>query len=322
MSNVSLELALDVLDISNKDLDGLTEEKLKSVMKSAKSKWHPDKVSSLNNPELTKLFTKKFQLIEPALLTLKQYLTRNEYAENNMHDNGHVYKSNVDVIRENADHMKSILMGCWSDVVEKGFLLEVKEEVLRAGESLKELLSTQQSVNLPYLAVLSFISFTSIWGAITIVFLLISPLLGLIAFIFWLLMLLFNFIAILPLSDYWLPAKLDLAKYWFVNFGLSIYNLAARSLGGSRITMIYLSLLRFIAGLFKYIIILPLNFVIKLLFGNKVVGRIVSIHRFYAEVHEDKIMHILSKDIQELTEDELYTLSHLYSNLTDVKKVA
>jgi hypothetical protein len=321
MTSVSLEFAIDLLELTNEDVVQLTEDKLKAKAKAARGKWHPDRVANLDNSEQSALYTKKFQSIEPSVdLIRKHIIEGGSRSSDFIKEERQSSKSNVQIIRENADHMLDTLRACWPDVIAKNFMLDIKKEVLHPGSRIADLVDDDLKTNIAYLAILSFLSFTSIWGVVVLMLLIFSPVMGLIGFIFWVLMALFNFVGVLPISRHWLPKKLELVMYWFIEFGISIYNFCARSFSGSTMVTLYLSLLRFVASLLKYVIVIPIYGLVSVLFGKRVIGKVESISHTYASVYKGEIERILSAEVVDMSEDDLFTLSYLYSNLIDVRQ--
>lgn len=70
----------------------------------------------------------------------------------------------------------------------------------------------------------------------------------------------------------------------------------------------------------KYIILYPLTEIAKTLVKDKVVGVVKENVNYYADVAEWYINDLLNKNPEEMSRDELFHLSYLYSELSDVKR--
>ncbi len=107
---------------------------------------------------------------------------------------------------------------------------------------------------------------------------------------------------------------------WFINFGLKIYNWAENE---SRTAAWWVQLLVAVPNLFalaiKYIVLFPLYETTKLIVGVKVVGIVKKSVNYYAGAAEWYIDDLILKNPDEMSGDELFHLSYLYSELSDIK---
>lgn len=146
-----------------------------------------------------------------------------------------------------------------------------------------------------------------------------SPLIGSLVGIFWFLQGISCLLGILPLSRFWLPEQLQTIMLWFINFGLGVYNWAERE---STTAALWVQILVAIPNLFalaiKYIILFPLTEIAKAIVQDKVVGVVKENVNYYADIAEWYISDLLNKNPNEMSRDELFHLSYLYTELSDV----
>lgn len=317
-TTIDFDTAIELFEIT--DIDSFTKDQLKTNVRQLKKRWHPDSIANLNDEALTKRYKEKFQLISPAEKLLLAYLNGTYHVGEKFHEEAStVSKEPFEVIRENAAAMQTKLSSLWQLVKDKRFKHTVEEEVLSDGFVLKDLLTMDFKDDIAMLSVISFAVYNNTFGLLTILLLIFKPVLGMIAGLFWVTYLLFCFLGFLPLSRFWLPKVLHPVMYWFIDFGLGIYNWLSRSFPSSLMVQLYLKFTKLIAQLFKYLLLFPLYEVAKLLVGNKVVGVVKKSSHFYADASEWYIDSLLKKEPLEMQEQELYHLSHVYGELLEVQ---
>ncbi len=110
----------------------------------------------------------------------------------------------------------------------------------------------------------------------------------------------------------------------FINAGLAIYDWASeQSLNSQKSVAIFLvSLPAIVGNLVKYIVIIPLTELAKLIVGDKVVGVVTQEVNCFAGVPEQYIEHLMTTDPAEMDSDDLFNLSYLNSELSDVNSHA
>ncbi len=319
MENITFDQAAEILEITN--VEELTLEFLNKRIIRAKKRWHPDTIAHLNDKDLLDTYTKNFKLIDPAAKLILAYL-KGEYGVKDKFQNVHYAqtKEPFEIIRENAREMQIKLNRLWEMIKEKKYKHTVEEIVLSNGFVLKELLSRDFKKDIAMLAVISFVTYNSTLGLLTLVLGMFYPVIGLIGGGFWLSHAFFNFLAFLPLSRFWLPEKLQYLMFWFVGIGLKIHNWLSFVFQFNLGAMLVLQFIILMGKFFKYIILFPLYEVAKLMVGNRVVGVIKQKTNYYANVAEWYIKYLIQKSPAEMDEQELYDLSYLYTELIDVEK--
>ena len=220
---ITFDKAIEILEIT--DIDDLTQKSLKSYVKGARKRWHPDTIIHKDDPEVAEKFTQNFQLIEPAAALLLAYL-KGEYhiGDKFKQEQQTKSKESFEVIRENASEIQTKLKNLWDTIKEKKHKHTVEEVVLSDGFVLKDLLTADFKDDIAILAIVSFFSYNNTFGILTLIIAFINPSIGLIGGLFWLIYALFCFLAFVPLSRFWMSEKLIPVMYWFIDFGIGIYN--------------------------------------------------------------------------------------------------
>lgn len=319
MATITFDQAIEVLEITN--IEELTLQSLKKQVIKTKKRWHPDTITHLDDKELLDKFTKNFQLIEPANELITAYL-KGEYniGEKFQKKQETQTKEPYEIIRENAQEIQNKLNNLWQIIKEKKYKHTVEEVVLSDGFVLKDLLVEDFKEDIAMLSVISFITYNNTLGLLTIILAIFFPTLGLIGGIFWLVHAIFCFLGFLPLSRFWLHEKLQEPMIWFVNFGLRIYDWIFISFQRSLGAMLFLRLIKLIGQFVKYIILFPLYELAKLTVGDKIVGVVKKKANYYANAADWYIEDLIQKKPIEMNEQELYDLSYLYTELTEVER--
>jgi hypothetical protein len=301
---------LEVSDISKIDLTNLS-----AIEKRAKRRWHPDIIARKKDDQLTDQYTRNFQLIEPAIHLLRQYLTGDFHAGKASSVQEETFTDPVEVIRENAERMQIFLQNIWHKVKAEKFAHRVEKVLISDGFSLKDLLKQDFEDDIAGLSLVSFV-YTSF--LMLIIMLILSffapPLILTLGGIFWGLAALSCFFGFLPLSRFWLPRAAERVMLWFINFGLSIYRWAEdEAMISNWFIKLIVALPMFLAYLIKYLVLFPIFEIAKLFVGNKRVGIVEQEVNYYADLAEWYIEELLDKTVHEMSEEELFHLSHLYS---------
>lgn len=318
---LTFDKAVELLEIS--DISKLKLEDIPKLEKKAKKRWHPDKVAHLKDAGITKEYTINFQQIDGACEMISDFIQGTYQAGeafSSSRKKQSVPEEPEDVIRRNAPEMQSKLNSLWQFVKEKKYKFSIKEVILSDGYKLRDLLHEDFKEDIAMLSIVSFF-----YGIILITILsaigsAINPGLGTFIIIFGVLQVLSCFLGILPLSRFWLPPDIQSIMLWFINFGLGIYNWAESE---SRSAAWWIQILVAIPNLFalivKYIILLPLYEIAKVVVDEKVLGVVKENVNYYADAAEWYIEELMSKNPNGMTSDELFHLSYLYTELSDAK---
>ncbi|MEJ0106554.1 MAG: hypothetical protein WDO19_30190 [Bacteroidota bacterium] len=95
---------------------------------------HPDRVTHLNDPKITKEYTGKFQRIEEACQLIAAFLQGTYHAgEAFTQTCKTVYEEPEEIIRKNARNIQQTLRELWSIIRERKYKWEEKEVVLSDG---------------------------------------------------------------------------------------------------------------------------------------------------------------------------------------------
>lgn len=106
-----------------------------------------------------------------------------------------------------------------------------------------------------------------------------------------------------------------------VNLGLSVFNWAEKQSNSNQI--VYLILVQFPllqAKFVKYVILFPIYEIAKAIWGDNIFGAVEKEVNYYANYAEWYIDSLLSKPLTKMTDRELFDLSYIYSELSDLKR--
>lgn len=317
---VTFDQAIELLEII--DLSKLQEEDIPALEQKAKKRWHPDRVMHLNNPEITAEYTEKFQQIETACRMINSFLAGTYKAGEAFTESFETdYTEPEEIIRQNAPAMQSKLHDSWPFIKEKKFKWSFREILLSDGFKLRDLLREDFKEDIAMLSIVSFTYGVFFLGVLGLILGLISPVLGTIVAIIWLVQAISCVLGFAPLSRFWLPAPIQDVMLRFINFGLGIYNWAEDQ-GQNASSPWVLLLVRvpvLIAKLVKYLVLFPLYELAKAIVGDKVVGVVKKKVNYYGDAAEWYIDELILKDPAEMTSDELFHLSYLYTELSDIR---
>jgi len=317
---IDLDRAIEILEIT--DIEDVSEDSLSKIVRKAKRRWHPDKVAKLEDNAITEKYTKNFQLIEEAADLVMVYIDGGNFTSGTNDEYVRTEPENpADVIRRNANEIQEGINKIWATVKEKKHKFTEKEEVLSDGFSLKDLLIDDFNEDIAGLSIISlFFGFLSIIP-ISIIAGLISPFLSVIVSLFWVAHVIFCFLGTIPLSRFWLPESIQNIMLWFVNFGLISYNSITQRAGDKKINLwawLAFKTPEFLAFFMRYTILFPLYELAKAYVGDKTVGVVKQKSQYYAGASEWYIDELISRDPNEMSDDELFDLSYLYTELSDV----
>jgi hypothetical protein len=314
---ITFDQAIELLEIT--DISKISIENIPQIVKKAKKRWHPDNVTHLNDPVLIQEYNTKFQEIDEASQMVSSFL-EGTYQSGQAFTNtdNKVNRQPEDIIRENANEMQETLRGLWSLIKEKRYKWTLKEVILSDGYKLTNILNEDFKEDIAKLSVISFFYGCLLFGLLVIITGLFSPVLRTITGIIWFLQALACIIGFLPLSRFWLPTIVQEIMFKFINFGLAIYNWASDS-ASHWLVEILVQVPVLFAYLIKYVILFPLYELAKAIVGEKIVGVVKQNVNYYAEAAEWYIDELITKDPLTMSSDELFHLSYVNSELSDVQ---
>ncbi len=313
--------AIELLEIA--DISKLKIEDIPQLEKKMKKRWHPDKVAHLQDSAITQEYTVKFQQIETACQMVYSYIEGTYQAgEAFTQTSSKVHEEPEEIIRKNAPDIQSTLKNLWNLIKEKKYKWLVKEILLSDGFKLKDLLQEDFKEDLAMLSVISFFYGLIFLGILTAIAGAINSVFGTIVGIIWLLQAISCFLGFAPLSRFWLKNdQVQDVMLKFINFGLGIYNWAEEQgqTSANVWVLLFIRLPVLFAKVVKYIILFPLYELAKVFIGDKVVGVVKQNVNYYADFAEWYVDELINKNPNEMTSEELFHLSYLYSELGDVK---
>lgn len=219
----------------------------------------------------------KFQQVEAACQLVLSYLEGTYHpgqAFTFTGDKWSEYREPEEIIRENGDEIQSDLKEVWSYVREKNYKHSVQEVILSDGFSLKDLLTEDFKEDIAMLSVVSFFYGLLLFGILAAIASAISPILGSIVGIIWLLQAISCGLGFAPPSCFWLNEQISEIAFGYSNFGLGIYNWTKEQAqnSSSNWILLFVRLPVIFAKIIKYIILFPLYEIAKLIVGDKVAG--------------------------------------------------
>jgi hypothetical protein len=317
---LTFDKAIELLEIT--DISKINLVDMPQLEKKSKKRWHPDKVTHLNDPAITQEYTVNFQQIELACQMIYSFIKGTYQAGEAFSEPHHsVHEEPEEVIRKNAPEIQDTLKDVWNFIKEKKYKWTVKEVLLSDGFKLKDLLAEDFKEDIAMLSTVSFFYGLVFLGILTAIASAISPVLGVIVGIIWLLQALSCILGFAPLSRFWLNEQVSEIMFKFINFGLGIYNWAEeQGQTSSKSWVVLLIRLPVIfAKIIKYIIMLPLYELAKIFVGDKVVGVVKQNVNYYADAAEWYVDELITKNSSDMSSEELFHLSYLYTELSDAK---
>ena len=320
---LTFDQAIELLEIT--DISQIKTEDIPQLEKTAKKRWHPDKVSHLNDATVTQEYTTKFQQVELACQMVYSYLQGTYHAGQTFsNSNQRVHEEPEEVIRRNAHVMQNTLKDVWAYVKQNKYKWTKEDVLLSDGFKLRDLLHEDFEEDLAMLSVISLFYGVIVLGILTVIGAAINPNLGWFISGIWVIQAISCIFGFAPLSRFWLPQGVSYWMLKFINLGLGIYNwaeLQAR-LSNRFVLRLLIQIPVLFAKLIKYLILFPLNEIAKIVVGNKVVGVVKQSVNYYAEAAEWYVDDLLVKQPNQMNSDELFDLSYLYSELGKAKITA
>lgn len=320
-----------ILEIRN--LDDLTDKDITQLRRRAQKRWHPDTIAHTKpSKEQEALYAENFSLINDAVELLRAYLSGDfeagqQYSEEYQ---ASTPESPAEVIRRNAPTMQDMLTRVQSEVKETHYKVEEASVTLSAGFLVKDMLKSDLDDNILVVCVMSMYGFA--WmsllplAAIGIVGTANEFLAGLLVIPFMLVSFVHQIcciLGIIPLSRYWLPAKVVNFIIPWINFGNLFYIFLAifSNFGCIAFFMgLPFLIIRAIVTLVKWLIFAPLYAIASIIWGEKRFGVIEQSVRYMAGVADWYVTKLITTEPSELETEELFVLSHLYDEYKDVWK--
>lgn len=322
---MNLDKALDILEVNNPS--EVRIDNLKSITRRAKKRWHPDTIAGLNpSAEKIQEYEGNFKLVDEAIFVLESFINGTYHSPQSAFKGKEKppQKSSEEVLREEAPAMQTTLKSIFDQVKKQKFMYSEDEVVLSEGDKIKDLMNDDLKQDIPFWAVLSY--FYS--GYIGFVLLIIGLFLGAIAgemtqniisiiiVLYAVFQALVCFLLILPMSRFWLPEKLvEIIQ------SVSIFNANLFSNFIFRVGSIWYFLYaipRFFARIF-YVFVYVLYQPFILIFGNRVVRRVVRKHPYYANYAYWYIEDLINTPASQLSVENLFDLGDVHSNLVKIK---
>ena len=314
---MSLDLAIEILEIT--DIGKINIDNLSNIVRKAKKRWHPDKVASLKDDTISRKYNDNFKLIDSAAKEVDDFLNGKVGDEGT--DRSESSEEPVDVIRRNASEMQENISSVWSVVKERRFKFSDEEVLLSDGFSLKDVIESDFEESIAEHSIISFFYGGFFLSILAVILIAINPLLGFVGS-----MILFShiascFLGMMPLSRFWLPEQIENIMLKFINFGLIFYKAVFHQLSGKKISIwawFALKAPEFLASLVRWLIIFPLYEAAKAFAGDKVVGIVKQNIKCYAGAPEWYVEELISKIPNDMSDDELFDLSYLNTELRNV----
>jgi len=322
MEQLTFDKAIELLEIT--DISKITLDDIPTLEKKAKKRWHPDKVEHLKNSQINAEYTTNFQQVEAACQMVSAYLEGTYHPGQAFifsEEKQSEYKEPEEIIRENAEEIQADLKDIRDYVKEKKYKNSEQEVILSDGFRLKDLLEEDFKEDIAMLSVVSFFYGLLLFGILVAIASAISPVLGSIVGIVWALQAISCVLGFAPLSRIWLNEQISETMLGFINFGLRIYYWAAEQGENSNNNwvLLFVHLPALFAKIIKYIVLFPLYEIAKLVVADKVVGVVKQTVNYYADVAEWYIDELLNKDPYTMTSEELFHLSYMNTELSNVK---
>lgn len=340
MSNVNIEVMMDILDIE--DLDVIQEQDIKRLRIKAKRRWHSDTIHH-QNPDAAQVseFNHKFNLVDDCIELLTAYLN----GEVHMGAFTNAETGEIEVTEELKSKVKDMaadLRTKWA-FIKKNSIDLVKESVLiRAARPLKEVWKEwdeQSSDEAPLL-----LSRGIIWGAIRMwVWISVVMIAGeeltpyikgheqenLISLVFLGAVLLSGIVVLWkPIKQILLSIIINIPcwNYIFPQFVTKAYEKSMRNIFTDRkgeprervsrpFGIFYLA---------TAIINIPFSFISKGIvsipfIGSRMIGERRATKKYYSGYADWYIKELLEKDIDQMNSDDLQAVLHLYTNYKDLQ---
>ena len=107
-----------------------------------------------------------------------------------------------------------------------------------------------------------------------------------------------------------------------IDFGITTYNGMRSGCAWSMWFTISFFIVDFLNKAIKYLVIFPLYEIGKLIVGDKIVGVVKDKVDYYGGSPDWYIEELLAKNPKEMTEEELYNFSDIYTQLADAPLIS
>ncbi len=332
--DITLEKAIEILGITN--LEDLKTEDLDKLCKKAQKRWHPDRVAYLNSEETIEKYKRNFQLIDKAKDCIKRYLEgeinqQNAYSQN--YDASSQDESE-DITRRNAPKMQNILRKVWETIKEQGYKRTHEKTMVYEGSTLKDALKSDIEDKIPEICVISFFSgialiVISLFATFIVGGIIVSETVPqlkdflsrsleiMFAIIFYLHV--FScFVAVLPISRYWLHPFIYSFIYFFVNTSYNFFLICAPYIRLGSPLGIFITIISILTKIVTFIILRPIYFIIGESIGGYTVGKLYRKGIYYAGLADWYIEEILKADTSEMDSDTLNHLAHFFGEMKEI----
>jgi hypothetical protein len=323
---MNLDKALDILEVNNPS--EIKIDDLKAIGRRAKKRWHPDTIAGLNpSAEKIKEYEENFKLVDEAIFVLETFINGTYHNPQSAFKGKEKppQKSSEEVLREEAPAMQTTLKSIFEQVKKQKFMYSEVEVVLSEGDKVKDLMSDDLKQDIPFWAVLSY--FYS--GYIGFILLVVGFFLGMITgettqniisiiiVLYAVFQALVCFLSILPMSRFWLPEKLVEIMRSVLIFNTNLFSNFLFRVGS--IWHFLYAIPRFFARIFfVFVYVLYQPFI--LIFGNRVVRRVVKKQAYYANYADWYIETLIHSKSTDLTTEELFDLGEIHKNLIRVSE--
>lgn len=313
MTEVTLDFAIELLEILN--INDVQVENLRSIRKRAFARWHPDRVAHTNNPDLTKQYQENSQLIDQCVALIEDFLKGNYKAGEKYNYQDSKQTDPIERLRKNAEELQQKIREVWPQVKVTNYKLEIVEDLISDGYKLGDVLRKDLKDEVQRLSFISMFDFALISLIPFALFIHLG--IGFVYGLFWILQIISCIIIFLPLSRIWLGRSVQFFT-WFVKIGLTIGDHVNEFLGNIPWIQIVFGIPRIFASLL-YFIMYPLYFLAIAIIGDRVVGKITRKNKFYAGIQDWYIEDLLNRKIDNLDDNELNHIAHLYNELLEVR---
>ena len=323
---MNLDQALYILEVN--DPTSVTIDQLARISKRAKKRWHPDRIPlAQQDPKTVQYYQDNFVQVELAVEVLQSFIEGKYHAHQNTSQSYSAPKqeSNEEILRRNAPMMQTKLREIFDEIVARKFMFHQEDVILSEGDKIGDLLQLDLSQKMPFFAALSFGYALCISGLMFLIIgfagLFIKSSLfvgavGALVFIWLSAQTLVSFIGLLPMSRFWLPPSLSDLMVQIINF--PILSLGFLVNGNNLISGLLRIIINGVAFLINIIAVILYQPAI-LLFGNRVIRRVVRKQAFYANYADWYVKELAHKPLNTLSVDELFKLGDMYTRLSRVE---
>ncbi|MBW4475664.1 MAG: hypothetical protein KME54_02025 [Tolypothrix brevis GSE-NOS-MK-07-07A] len=226
--------------------------------------------------------------------------------------------------------MQELLRKTMEEVAGTRFKVTEEFVVLSEGFLLREVLDRDLQDNITALALTSLVSGLMGWGILgsflSESLASSSEVLGDVSSFAWISVASIHVLACsaiaLPLSRFWLPIEVSNSALLFVNFGICLHNTLLRFLSKLPLIGIFISIpVSIVAAtieILKGVVIQPSFFIAGLIFKDQRICQVKQSVKYYANFADWYVNELLNTDPSNMSDEQLYNLSHLYGEYRDV----